>query len=138
MNDLQKELLELTQRLLASIAEGDWNTYCELCDESLTAYEPESIGQRVEGLAFHDFYFQLGGVKGMYQTTLIDPHVRLMAGSAVVSYIRLEQRLDETRTPVTIGFQETRVWQQIDGNWKHVHFHRSPTPGYWPTRKEPS
>ena len=29
--DVKRELLELTERLLASISEGDWDTYQSLC-----------------------------------------------------------------------------------------------------------
>ncbi len=35
--DAKRELLELTERLLVSIAEGDWDTYQSLCDPSLSA-----------------------------------------------------------------------------------------------------
>ena len=31
---------------------------------TLTAFEPEALGHLVEGLAFHRFYFELGGVPG--------------------------------------------------------------------------
>jgi calcium/calmodulin-dependent protein kinase (CaM kinase) II len=43
----------------------------------------------------------------------------------VVSYVRLDQRLDGGGRPFTAGFAETRVWQRRDGRWRHVHFHRS-------------
>ena len=39
------ELLALNQRLLKSIAAGDWATYQELCDPTLTCFEPEARGQ---------------------------------------------------------------------------------------------
>ena len=58
--DVREELLRLNQRLLDSIALADWETYTELCDPSLTAFEPEAAGQLVQGLEFHHFYFQLG------------------------------------------------------------------------------
>ncbi|HWC90194.1 MAG TPA: DUF4440 domain-containing protein, partial [Pirellulales bacterium] len=46
MNDATtQELLELNAKLLESIAAGDWKTYRELCDDSLTAFEPEAHGQ---------------------------------------------------------------------------------------------
>ena len=61
---IHQELLDLNQRLLDSIARGDWATYEELCDPTLTAFEPEARGQCVEGLAFHRFYFNLGGIPG--------------------------------------------------------------------------
>jgi calcium/calmodulin-dependent protein kinase (CaM kinase) II len=55
------------------------------------------------------------------------PHVRLLgADAAVVSYIRLNQKLNAAGEPVTAHVEETRVWQKIGGSWKHVHFHRSP------------
>jgi calcium/calmodulin-dependent protein kinase (CaM kinase) II len=120
------ELLHLNQRLLDSIAAGDWATYQELCDPSLTAVEPEAPGgQVVEGLAFHRFYFDLGGIRGRHQTTMTSPRVRVMGDAAVVSYVRLIQRVGGDGNPVTVASAETRIWQKIDGRWKHVHFHRS-------------
>jgi calcium/calmodulin-dependent protein kinase (CaM kinase) II len=120
-----EELLALTRRLLESIADGDWATYQELCDPTLTAYEPEAAGQLVEGLAFHRFYFELGGVRGKHQTTMCAPHVRVMGDVAVVCYARLTQKLGREGEPVTTTTTETRVWQRREGRWRHVHFHRS-------------
>ena len=74
----QQELLELTRRLLDSIARADWATYQELCDPTLTAFEPEARGQLVEGMDFHRFYFDLGGARRQHHTTLCAPRVRLM------------------------------------------------------------
>jgi hypothetical protein len=123
-----EEVLALTQRLLDGIARGDWQTYQELCDPTLTAFEPEALGHLVEGLPFHQFYFRLGGVRGEHLTTMSRPHVRLMGDVAVVSYVRLNQRVDGEGRPSTAGFEETRVWQRRDGRWLHVHFHRSALP----------
>lgn len=120
-----QELLHLNQRLLDSIAKADWTSYEELCDPSLTAFEPESQGQLVEGLPFHRFYFNLGGAKGEHNTTMCSPHVRVMGDVAVVAYVRLNQRLDVQGAPVESAAEETRVWQRQGGRWRHVHFHRS-------------
>ena len=127
MNDATTELLDLTQRLLNSITDGDWAAYQELCDPSLTAVEPESHGQVVEGLAFHRFYFDLGGIRGRHQTTICAPHVRVMGDVAVVTYVRLNQRVADGAA-VTSAFEETRIWQRQAEGWKHVHFHRSSLP----------
>jgi calcium/calmodulin-dependent protein kinase (CaM kinase) II len=129
MSDPTRELLDLTQRLLDSIANGDWATYQELCDSTLTAFEPEAPGQLVEGLAFHRFYFDLGGVLGRHQTTMCAPHVRVMGDVAVVCYARLVQKLGSDGAPVTAATNETRVWQRQNGRWRHVHFHRSALAG---------
>ena len=120
-----EHVLELNRRLLASIADGDWNTYAELCDPTLTAFEPEARGHLVEGMEFHHFYFGQGGIKGPHNTTTCSPHVRLMGDVAVVSCVRLVQRLDDAGKPITVPSEETRVWQREGAAWRHVHFHRS-------------
>jgi ketosteroid isomerase-like protein len=125
VSDETNELLRLNQRLLDCITAGDWATYEELCDPSLTAVEPEAPGQVVEGLSFHRFYFDLGGVRGRHQTTMASPRVRLMGDVAVIAYVRLTQRVGPEGGPVTVATAETRVWQRRDGRWRHVHFHRS-------------
>lgn len=119
------ELLQLNQRLLDAIARADWSAYLDLCDPTLTCFEPEANGQQVEGLDFHEFYFKLGAVQGPHCTTMANPRVRFMGDAAVVSYVRLNQRVQADGTPVTRAVQETRVWQRQNGKWKHVHFHRS-------------
>jgi hypothetical protein len=120
-----EHILDLNQRLLASIADGDWKTYAELCDPTLTAFEPEARGQLVEGMEFHHFYFGQGGIAGPHNTTICSPHVRLLGDVAVVCYVRLVQRLDESGKPITVRSEETRVWQRQGAAWRHVHFHRS-------------
>jgi calcium/calmodulin-dependent protein kinase (CaM kinase) II len=129
MSDATRDLLQLTQRLLDCIAAGDWAAYQDLCDPSLTAVEPESHGQLIEGLAFHRFYFDLGGVRGRHQTTMTAPHVRVMGDVAVVVYQRLVQRVNPEGQPETTAAVETRVWQRKEGRWRHVHFHRTPLAG---------
>ncbi len=119
------ELLQLNQKLLDSIANADWKTYQELCDPSLTCFEPETGGHLVEGLPFHEFFFKLGGVKGEHITTMSSPHVRIMGDVAVISCVRVNQRLTGDGSPVIKTVAETRIWQRKDGRWRHVHFHRT-------------
>lgn len=120
-----QQLLELNQRLLDSIASGDWQTYSELCDATLSAYEPEARGHLVEGMDFHRFYFDLDSGGGPRNTTMASPHVRLLGDTAVVCYVRLVQHLDADGRSVTDRFEETRVWHREGDRWTHVHFHRS-------------
>lgn len=125
MDQATLEIIQLNQRLLESIASGDWETYARLCDPTITAFEAESRGQLAEGMAFHKFYFDLDAQRGPTNTMMCAPHVRMMGDVAVVSYIRLVQRLDDNRQPVTSRSEETRVWQRSKDGWRHVHFHRS-------------
>jgi len=126
--DLSQQLLELNQRLLTAIVSGDWKTYEALCDSSITCFEPEARGQVVVGMPFHKYYFDLPGSpqKPAKNVTMSQPHVRLLGDSAaVLSYVRLTQSQRADGSPQTGRMEETRVWQKIDGQWKHVHFHRS-------------
>jgi calcium/calmodulin-dependent protein kinase (CaM kinase) II len=123
--EIIKQILDLNQRLLSSIAEADWETYAELCDPTLTAFEPEARGQLVEGMDFHGFYFEQGGPSSPHNTTVCSPHVRLLDNAAVVCYVRLVQSLDGAGKPITTRSEETRVWHCKEGIWRHVHFHRS-------------
>lgn len=119
-------LLELSQKLLAAIDRGDWATYAGLCDPSITCFEPEAEGHLVSGLPFHKFYFDLPGSGSPRLSSIASPHIRVMGDGAVVTYVRLVQKLDANGTPVSVASDETRIWHKQDGSWKHVHFHRSP------------
>jgi len=130
MADAREELLAVNQKLLVAIVGGDWKTYAELCDPTITCFEPEARGNVVEGMPFHKFYFDIpaGPTKPPVPTnvTMASPHVRLMGSdAAVLSYIRLNQKFDASGSPVTVAVEETRVWHKQGGSWKHVHFHRS-------------
>jgi ketosteroid isomerase-like protein len=124
----EQQLLALNHKLLVAIVSGDWQTYEQLCDPSITCFEPEARGQVVAGMPFHKYYFELPGSpqKPAKNVTMSQPHVRLLGGdAAVLSYVRLTQSLDSSGAPQTARAEETRVWQRIAGQWKHVHFHRS-------------
>ena len=123
----EQELLKLNQQLLDSITLADWATYEKLCDPTLTAFEPEAVGQLVEGMDFHRFYFAMGGLPGHHNTTMCSPNVRIMGDVAVICYVRLIQKVTGNAAE-TVGFEETRVWQLREDEWKHVHFHRSRLP----------
>jgi hypothetical protein len=126
MADPTQAIIALNQNLLDSIVSADWKTYESLCDGSITCFEAEARGQLVAGMAFHKYYFDLGGPAVKKLVTMASPHVRMLGNdAAVLSYVRLTQSLDAAGAPQTSKFEETRVWQKIGGAWKHVHFHRS-------------
>jgi hypothetical protein len=39
---VEQELLKVSNDLLQSISDRDWDKYSELCDEKMTAFEPEA------------------------------------------------------------------------------------------------
>ena len=124
--DDSNTLIQLTQDLLNSIDQRDWATYQQLCDATLTAFEPEALGHLVEGMPFHEFYLEPTSDDLPRQSTISSPHVRKMGDVAVVCYVRLLQATDATGITSTRAMEETRVWHLQQGAWQHVHFHRSP------------
>jgi calcium/calmodulin-dependent protein kinase (CaM kinase) II len=123
----ESEIIDLTLQLLDAITSADWPTYTKLCADNLTAYEPEAGEHLVQGMEFHKHYFDMAD-RSPYvgvTTTISSPHVRIMGDTAVIAYTRLTQRVGDDGTSKTKSTQETRVWHQFDGQWKHVHFHRS-------------
>jgi calcium/calmodulin-dependent protein kinase (CaM kinase) II len=126
----EQQLICLNQNLLESVVSGDWLTYSSHCSEDLTCFEAETNGVLAEGRAFHQFYFDLpaaapSGPPAPIQVSMARPHIRwISADAAVLSYTRLTQKLVDGAA-VTASCCETRIWQRIDGTWKHVHVHRS-------------
>jgi ketosteroid isomerase-like protein len=118
---LEKDVLAAVSRLLGAIDSSDWATYSRLCAEDMSAVEGETHGAVVRGLAFHKYYFQQHP-RSERVSTMLSPDVRLLDGTtAVVAYIRAVQH-----SRGTSSFSETRVMKQKDGEWRCVHFHRSP------------
>ncbi|MEO2023458.1 MAG: DUF4440 domain-containing protein [Pirellulaceae bacterium] len=120
-----ESLLRLNQQLLDAIDTGDWETYQRLCDPSLSAFEPEALGCLVEGMDFHKTYFANRPLAGSRKSTMQSSQVRLTNQSAVVTYIRLIQAISADGQHSSHAYEETRVWHQVEDDWKHVHFHRS-------------
>ena len=120
-----ESLLRLNQQLLDAIDTGDWEAYQQLCDPTLSAFEPEALGQLVEGMDFHETYFTDGPAAGSRKSTMQNPRVRLATQSAVVTYIRLIQAISAKGQHSSHAYEETRVWHLVEDHWKHVHFHRS-------------
>lgn len=130
---LEQELLGLNQALLNAIVGGDYETYKSFLSEDVTCFEDECCGYLVQGLSFHKFYFDLDAALSdgtplvSSQAHMSQPHVRILSGgnAAVISYTRLNQRLDSNNAPVSSTICETRVWEKDNnGRWKNVHLHR--------------
>src|SRR5580692_11152721 len=115
----EAELLELSRKLLTSIDTGDWTTYASLCDASITCFEPEALGHLIVGLPFHKFYFDLPSTatKPAKQSSIASPHVHIIGDAAIVTYVRVVQRLDSTGSPVSTAAMETRVWHKTSEGW---------------------
>ncbi|KAM3937441.1 calcium/calmodulin-dependent protein kinase type II subunit delta isoform 5-T5 [Leptodactylus fuscus] len=127
----KQEIIKVTEQLIEAINNGDFEAYTKICDPGLTSFEPEALGNLVEGMDFHRFYFEnaLSKSNKPIHTIILNPHVHLIGeDAACIAYIRLTQYMDNTGLPKTMQSEETRVWHRRDGKWQNVHFHRSGSP----------
>ncbi|XP_039990385.1 calcium/calmodulin-dependent protein kinase type II subunit gamma-like isoform X10 [Xiphias gladius] len=127
----KQEIIKITEQLIEAINNGDFDAYTRICDPGLTSFEPEALGNLVEGMDFHKFYFEnlLSKNSKPVHTTLLNPHVHLIGeDAACIAYIRLTQFVDSTGHPRSSQSEETRVWHRRDGKWLNVHFHCSGAP----------
>nr|XP_046233962.1 calcium/calmodulin-dependent protein kinase type II delta chain-like isoform X9 [Scatophagus argus] len=127
----KQEIIKITEQLIEAINNGDFDAYTRICDPGLTSFEPEALGNLVEGMDFHKFYFDnlLSKNSKPVHTTLLNPHVHLIGeDAACIAYIRLTQFVDATGRPRSSQSEETRVWHRRDSKWLNVHFHCSGAP----------
>ncbi|KAM4599080.1 calcium/calmodulin-dependent protein kinase type II subunit gamma isoform 7-T7 [Fundulus diaphanus] len=127
----KQEIIKMTEQLIEAINNGDFDSYTRICDPGLTSFEPEALGNLVEGMDFHKFYFEnlLSKNSKPVHTTILNPHVHLIGeDAACIAYIRLTQYIDGQGRPRSCQSEETRVWHRRDAKWLNVHFHCSGAP----------
>ncbi|KAF7207280.1 calcium/calmodulin-dependent protein kinase type II delta 1 chain isoform X15 [Nothobranchius furzeri] len=127
----KQEIIKVTEQLIEAINNGDFEAYTKICDPGITSFEPEALGNLVEGTDFHRFYFEnaLSKAKLHIHTILLNPHVHLIGDEAAcIAYIRLTQYMDSNGMPRTMQSEETRIWHRRDGKWQNIHLHRSGSP----------
>ncbi|XP_061083307.1 calcium/calmodulin-dependent protein kinase (CaM kinase) II gamma 1 isoform X9 [Conger conger] len=127
----KQEIIKITEQLIEAVNNGDFEAYTRICDPGLTSFEPEALGNLVEGMDFHKFYFEnlLSKNSKPVHTTILNPHVHLIGeDAACIAYIRLTQYIDGQGRPRSSQSEETRVWHRRDSKWLNVHFHCSGAP----------
>uniref|UniRef100_A0A674I9A3 calcium/calmodulin-dependent protein kinase n=1 Tax=Terrapene triunguis TaxID=2587831 RepID=A0A674I9A3_9SAUR len=73
----KQEIIKVTEQLIEAINNGDFEAYTKICDPGLTSFEPEALGNLVEGMDFHRFYFE-NGVLSYWITFKIFPTRQLV------------------------------------------------------------
>ncbi|XP_038152588.1 calcium/calmodulin-dependent protein kinase type II subunit beta isoform X2 [Cyprinodon tularosa] len=127
----KQEIIKITEQLIEAVNNGDFEAYAKICDPGLTSFEPEGLGNLVEGMDFHRFYFDnlLSKNSKPIHTTILNPHVHMIGeDAACIAYIRLTQFVDSQGRPRSSQSEETRVWHRRDSRWQNVHFHCSGAP----------
>ncbi|KAG7322542.1 hypothetical protein KOW79_013888 [Hemibagrus wyckioides] len=80
----KQEIIKITEQLIEAVNNGDFEAYAKICDPGLTSFEPEALGNLVEGMDFHRFYFEnlLSKNSKPIHTTILNPHVHLIGPAA--------------------------------------------------------
>ena len=127
-DETQRELLEITWRLLHAIHTGDTDTYAALSTPDLSCFE-DVCPYRIDGVEFHlSLMRQMAKNPALapLRFDILTPKVQVYGDAAIVTYTRL-MTYDAGGTPQWKHFNETRVYVRLEGAWKMAHFHRSPT-----------
>ncbi|NWU12848.1 KCC2D kinase, partial [Cephalopterus ornatus] len=123
----KQEIIKVTEQLIEAINNRDFEAYTKICDPGLTSFEPEALGNLVEGMDFHRFYFENGKHSFFISKSSSVP----VTGSAMYfcwAHSHITGHLRYNGMPKTMQSEETRVWHRRDGKWQNVHFHRSGSP----------
>ncbi|KAA8579212.1 hypothetical protein FQN60_000034 [Etheostoma spectabile] len=110
----KQEIIKITEQLIEAVNNGDFEAYAKICDPGLTSFEPEGLGNLVEGMDFHRFYFDnlLSKNSKPIHTTILNPHVHMIGDDAAcIAYIRLTQFVDLQGHPRSSQSEETRVYE---------------------------
>ncbi|NXI00161.1 KCC2D kinase, partial [Pachycephala philippinensis] len=127
----KQEIIKVTEQLIEAINNGDFEAYTKICDPGLTSFEPEALGNLVEGMDFHRFYFENGKYSLFFsgQGVLFFSEFcyRCFSVCFCSAHSHITGHLRDGM-PKTMQSEETRVWHRRDGKWQNVHFHRSGSP----------
>ncbi|KAJ8248459.1 hypothetical protein GJAV_G00242240 [Gymnothorax javanicus] len=116
----KQEIIKITEQLIEAINNGDFEAYTRICDPGLTSFEPEALGNLVEGMDFHKFYFEnlLSKNSKPVHTTILNPHVHLIGeDAACIAYIRLTQYIDSQVNPIGHSLSNSPVDWSVSSPW---------------------
>ena len=121
---------------LNTIMQNDIPAYNATCTTDLTLYEWWVTPQRIEGLPFHEFMMTANEKRGTVFGAEGDPapvrfdlanlNIQRYGDTAIASYTLLISTALPEGVKVA-SHNESRVIVKIDGKWKVVHVHKSPS-----------
>jgi len=139
------EIRAFLENHLKGIFAGDIDSYHATTTEDMTLFEWYVTPHRIDGRPFHDFMMQeasrpdtagvaldplaAGGApedKSRMRFDLAGYHEQRYGDTVICSYSLLISRGTSSGVHV-ISYNESRVLVRLDGDWKVVHVHKSPS-----------
>jgi hypothetical protein len=127
MNDAETEVLAITERMLQAMYTADPEVHRTHCAPDMSSFEWYIAPYRIDGLDFHLRLIESGGNGESSRLDMLTPRVQVYGDTAIVNYTLLKTEITETAPPQFSTINETRVFVKLDGIWKMVHLHKSPT-----------
>ena len=133
------EVLEITRQMLDAMYTANPEVHRRHSAEDMSSYEWYIAPQRIDGLEFHLRLIQSGGNGRASSLEMLTPRVQVYGDTAIVNYTLLKTTLSdvnytllkttlsEAAPPQFSTMNETRVFVKLEGIWKMVHLHKSPT-----------
>jgi ketosteroid isomerase-like protein len=126
LDEVQRDLLAITWRMLDAIHTGDAATYAKYSAPELSCYE-DVCAYRIDGLEFHLTLIRQMAQNSALKPTRFDmltPRVQVYGDTGIVTYTRL-MTYDDGGKPRWTTCNESRVYIKRENCWQMVHFHRS-------------
>ena len=121
------EVLEITRQMLDAMYTSDPEVHRRHSAEDMSSYEWYIAPQRIDGLEFHLRLIESGGNGAASSLDMLTPRVQVYGDTAIVNYTLLKTMLSQDAPPRFSTMNETRVFVKLEGVWKMVHLHKSPT-----------
>lgn len=121
------EIWVTLQRHLRSVYSGDTATYAATTAKDLALYEWFVTPHRQDGLDFHLFMLEHGGLGRHedFRFDLLEPRLQRYGDVAIVSYTLMFSYADDTGVHHNTH-NESRVLVKNAAGWQVVHVHKSP------------
>ena len=119
----------MTRRMLDAMYTADPEVHRQHCAGDMSSFEWYIAPYRIDGVEFHLRLIEAGGNGDPSRLDILTPRVQIYGDTAIVNYTLLKSTLTETSPPLFSTINETRVFVKLEGVWKMVHLHKSPTHG---------
>lgn len=127
MGETEAEILTLTEQMLQAMYTADPEVHRKHCAEDMSSFEWYIAPYRIDGAEFHLRLIEDGGNGTPGRLEMLTPRVQVYGDTAIICYTLLKTTLIQDLAPEFSTINETRVFVKIEGTWKMVHLHKSPT-----------